>query len=195
TRASVPTVSAHVHRLERLGVLRGYRADVDPLQLGETSVFLIVEAAAGLTGKVASAIARLPEVRRTVETREGRIVAEAILTRENETARFLRKVGKLRGVVAYEHHVASGRVKDERLRLRLERLQVDLDLRKEEVEGVDEGDRRAGVRDVGAGFRQEGDDVDVAPPTFVQQDAGHAGDHARLELLDPALLEFGPRAV
>ena len=113
TRASVPTVSAHVHRLERLGVLRGYRADVDPLQLGETSVFLVVEAAAGQTGKVASAVARLPEVRRTMETREGRIVAEAILPRENEAARFLRKVGKLRGVVAYEHHLASGRVKDE----------------------------------------------------------------------------------
>ena len=113
TRASVPTVSTHVRRLERLGVLRGYRADIDPLQLGETSVFLVVEAAAGQTGRVASAIANLPEVRRTVETREGRIVAEAILPRENEAARFLRRVGKLRGVVAYEHHVASGRVKDE----------------------------------------------------------------------------------
>jgi len=70
-----------------------------------------------------------------------------------------------------------------------------LDLRQKQVEGVDEGDRRPRVRDVGAGFRQEGDDVDVAPPTLVQEDAGHAGDHARLELLDPALLEFGPRAV
>src|SRR3989449_6884569 len=50
TRASVPTVSAHVRRLERLGVLRGDRADVDPLQLGETAVFLIVEPAAGQTG-------------------------------------------------------------------------------------------------------------------------------------------------
>src|SRR2546421_9461295 len=64
TRASVPTVSAHVHRLERLGVLRGDRADVDPLQLGETSGFLLVEPAAGLTGKVASALARLPGGRR-----------------------------------------------------------------------------------------------------------------------------------
>jgi len=113
TRASVPTVSTHVRRLERLGVLRGYRADVDPLQLGETSVFLVVEAPAGQTGRVASAIARLQEVRRSVETREGRIVAEAILPRETAVARFLRRVGKLRGVVAYEHHVASGRVKDE----------------------------------------------------------------------------------
>jgi len=113
TRASVPTVSTHVRRLERLGVLRGYRADVDPLQLGETSVFLVVEAPAGQTGRVASAIARLQEVRRSVETREGRIVAEAILPRETEVAQFLRRVGKLRGVLAYEHHVASGRVKDE----------------------------------------------------------------------------------
>jgi len=113
TRASVPTVSAHVRRLEALGVVRGYRADVDPLQLGETSVFLVVEAALGQTQRVASAIARLPEIRRTVETRQGRIVAEAILPRESQAARFLRKLGNLRGVIAYEHHVASRRVKEE----------------------------------------------------------------------------------
>src|SRR3989441_10932456 len=95
TRASVPTVSTHVRRLERLGVLRGYRADIDPLQLGETSVFLVVEAAAGQTGGGASAIANLPEGRRTGETREGRIGAEAILPRGNEAARVPRRVGKL----------------------------------------------------------------------------------------------------
>jgi len=113
THASVPTVSAHVNRLERLGVVRGYRADVDPLQLGETSVFLVVEAAPGLTRRVASEIAKLPEVRRTVETREGRVVAEAILPRESQATRFLRRLGKIRGIVATEHYVASGRVKDE----------------------------------------------------------------------------------
>src|SRR2546421_6746349 len=37
TRASVPTVSAHVHRLERLRELPCYRADGDPLQLRETA--------------------------------------------------------------------------------------------------------------------------------------------------------------
>ena len=113
TRASVPTVSAHVRRLEALGVVRGYRADIDPLQLGETSVFLVVKAAPGETRRVASAIANLPEIRRTVETRQGRIVAEAILRRENQAVPFLRKLANLRGVVGYEHHVASHRVKDE----------------------------------------------------------------------------------
>lgn len=113
THASVPTISVHVGRLERLGVLRGYRADVDPLQLGETSVFLILDAASGQSRRVASEIAKLPEVRRTMETREGQIVAEAILAREGDAPRFLRRLRKVRGVVAYEHYVASYRAKDE----------------------------------------------------------------------------------
>lgn len=112
-RTSVPTVSAHVRRLERIGLLRGYRADVDPLQLGETSVFLIVEAKPGGAEKLVSSIAKLPEVRRVVETEEGRIVAEAVLPRERRTDQFLRRLGKLRGVVAYQHYVAARRVKDE----------------------------------------------------------------------------------
>src|SRR2546426_11991507 len=41
------------------------------------------------------------------------MVEEAILPGESEAAWFLRRVGKLRGVVATEHYVASGRVKDE----------------------------------------------------------------------------------
>src|SRR2546422_11250075 len=45
TRASVPTVSTHVRRLERLGVLRGSRADSDPVELGETWVVIVVVAA------------------------------------------------------------------------------------------------------------------------------------------------------
>src|SRR3989449_11255000 len=40
TRASVPTVSAHVHRLERLGGPRGHPADNEPPQPGGTSGFI-----------------------------------------------------------------------------------------------------------------------------------------------------------
>src|SRR2546428_8392107 len=56
----------------------------------------------------------------------------------------------------------------ERLRLRLERLQVDLDLRQQEVEGVNEGDRRSRVRNVEAGFCSESHYCCAAPPTLVQ---------------------------
>src|SRR2546422_6882070 len=46
TRASVPTVSAHVRRLERLGVLRGHRADGDPLQIRGALGVLLLQARA-----------------------------------------------------------------------------------------------------------------------------------------------------
>src|SRR2546425_9811404 len=42
----------------------------------------------------------------------GRLVFPGQDRLRDDSARFLRRVGKLRGVVAYEHHVASGRVKD-----------------------------------------------------------------------------------
>lgn len=113
TGVSVPTVSARVGRLERLRIVRGYRADVDPLRLGETSVYLIVRAKAGKAKILARTIARFPEIRWAVETREGRIVAEAVLPRRRGIDRLLARLAKLREVVAYEHFVASARVKDQ----------------------------------------------------------------------------------
>src|SRR5438128_6657344 len=83
----------------------------------------------------------------------------------------------------------------EGFRLGLERFQVNRDFRQEVVERVDEADSGARVRKVGPGFGQESDDIDVAPAAFVQEDARHPGDHARLKLLNPAFVELDPRAV
>lgn len=112
TGASVPTVSARVGRLERLGVLRGYRADVDPLRLGETSVYLVVRARPGQAQRLVRDVARFREIRWAVETREDRIVAEAVLPRTRGVDRLLKKLAKLQGVVAYEYFVASEWVKE-----------------------------------------------------------------------------------
>lgn len=113
TGSSTPTVSARVDRLESLGVLRAYRAEIDPLRLGETSVFFIVRAARGASGRLAQTIAQLPEVRWATETEEGRIVAEAVFRRERDAKRFTERLRKLRGVAATDRYVAKARVKSE----------------------------------------------------------------------------------
>jgi Lrp/AsnC family leucine-responsive transcriptional regulator len=113
TRSTTPTVSARVDRLESLGVLRGYRADIDPLRLGEASAFFVVRAAPGTSGRLAQTIASLPEVRRATETREGRIVAEAVFGRVAEARRFTNRLRRLRDVVGAERYLAKAHVKSE----------------------------------------------------------------------------------
>lgn len=113
TGSTTPTVSARVDRLESLGVLRGYRAEIDPLRLGEASAFFVVRAAPGTSGRLARTIAALPDVRWAMETREGRIVAEAVLHKEAEARRLTARLRRLRDVVAAERYIAKAHVKSE----------------------------------------------------------------------------------
>lgn len=111
TGSTAPTVIAHVGELERLGVVRGYRAELDPLRLGHTSVVFVVRVAAGRRPDLVQTIARLPEVRWAMETREGRVVAEAVFRRDEDAGQFARLLRKLPGVLATERHVARALVK------------------------------------------------------------------------------------
>lgn len=60
---STPTVCSRVARLERLGVIRGYRADVEPDALGWTlSGWLRVRPAAGQSTRVAELAQHTPQI-------------------------------------------------------------------------------------------------------------------------------------
>lgn len=60
---STPTASARVARLERLGVIRGYRLDVDPAALGlPVMAWVRVRPGPGQLPKVADLARRTPEV-------------------------------------------------------------------------------------------------------------------------------------
>ena len=52
-KISVPTVSNKINNLEKLGVVRGYRAELDPERLGELSVVLIVKSKPSDLNKIA----------------------------------------------------------------------------------------------------------------------------------------------
>lgn len=63
TGLSTPTVSSRVSRLERLGVIRGYRIDVDPAALGYTVMAWVrVRPGPGQLPKIADLAQRTPEV-------------------------------------------------------------------------------------------------------------------------------------
>ena len=60
---SAPAVGERLARLEQAGIIRGYRADVDPRALGYgLSVVLRIRPAANMIGKVADLARKTPEV-------------------------------------------------------------------------------------------------------------------------------------
>jgi len=113
TDVSVPTVSARVAKLEGMGILSGYHATVDPARLGQVRVVLIVKTQRKNAEKVSAALAAMPQVRWAFQAPESRIVAEAVLSREEDTQRFRKGIESLAGVIACEDFVATSQLKDE----------------------------------------------------------------------------------
>lgn len=63
TGLSTPTASSRVARLERLGVIRGYRVDVDPVALGyAATAWVRVRPGPGQLARIADLARRTPEV-------------------------------------------------------------------------------------------------------------------------------------
>lgn len=63
TGLSTPTVSSRIGRLERLGVIRGYRLDLDPAALGyPISAWVRVRPGPGQLAKVVELAERTPEI-------------------------------------------------------------------------------------------------------------------------------------
>ncbi|MFA5860537.1 MAG: winged helix-turn-helix transcriptional regulator [Candidatus Thermoplasmatota archaeon] len=63
---TTPTVSARVKAMEDLGIIRGYRADIDPAILGGTMHVVSVRAAPSALGRVAKQLADITGVEEVV---------------------------------------------------------------------------------------------------------------------------------
>ncbi len=109
---SVPTVSAHVAKLEDMGILAGYHATVDPERLGQLKVILILTCRPGTADAVEGWLAAKPEVRWTSRTQGSRIAAEAVLSRPSNLDRFLRELNSLDGVIGSEHYLVTKQYED-----------------------------------------------------------------------------------
>lgn len=110
---STPTVSARVSSLERMGIVTGYTARVDPAQLNETSVTLVIKAKLSAAVDVAEAVAGLPGVRRVALARGGRIVVDATLVPPANVNALLESVGHVPDVIDADHYVTVRTLKEE----------------------------------------------------------------------------------
>ncbi|MDW5562604.1 MAG: winged helix-turn-helix transcriptional regulator [Methanomassiliicoccus sp.] len=73
-RISVPTVSNKVSNLERMGVIRGYHAELDPERMGEISVMVTVKARPSELSEVARNFDRDDQVRQVFHLSSGRLL-------------------------------------------------------------------------------------------------------------------------
>jgi len=123
---STPTVSARLATLEELGIIRGYRALVDPERLNETSVFLVGRAKLPAAEAVAKELARHPWARRVNVARGARILVDATVADPREVDTILETVASIPGVVDAEHYVLVRGVKEDPLALLAERASANL---------------------------------------------------------------------
>ena len=110
---SVPTVSSRLATLEQLGVVKAYRAVLDPERLNERSVTLIVKSNLQTADQVATDLSRLERIRRVTTARSGWIVAEATVTNREDVDVLLDAVGAIPNIVDCEHYVGVRTLKEE----------------------------------------------------------------------------------
>lgn len=110
---SVPTVSARLATLEGLGIVKGYRAVLDPERLNESSVTLMIKTRLQATETVAKELAKHDWARRILATRDGRILIDATVVDRRDVDAVLETVASLPDVVDCEHFTGLRTVKEE----------------------------------------------------------------------------------
>ncbi len=110
---SVPTVSARVQRLEGIGVVRGYHANVSVDKLGESTVIAIVKSAPSAVDDVGKSLSGMDNVRRLYALRGSKLMVEAVVGSSGSVDKFLESISKIPGVMDYEQYLSVSRIKDE----------------------------------------------------------------------------------
>lgn len=123
---SVPTVSARLRNLEQLGIVRGYRAVLDPERLDETAFALVVKTKLQAMDRVAREIADSAWARRVLTGRPGWILVDATVVRREEVDAILRQVSSLHDVLEVQEYLGLRSVKDEPPALLPDRLSASL---------------------------------------------------------------------
>ncbi len=110
---SVPTVSARLRNLEQLGIVRGYRAVLDPERLDQISVSLVVKTKLSAAEAVARTIADFGWARRVLLGKPGWILVDATMVRREEVDDVRQEIARLPNVVDVQTYVGLRTVKDE----------------------------------------------------------------------------------
>ena len=99
---SVPTVSNKVGNLERLGAIRGYRADLDAEKLGEMSAVVTIKARPSDLSAVASRFTKDDEVRQEFFLSSGRLMLICTFTGTYQINDFASRLASIPEIVEYE---------------------------------------------------------------------------------------------
>ncbi len=110
---SVPTVSARLRNLEALGIVRGYRAVLDPERLDETTLALVVRTQPEAMESVAGSLARLAWARRVLAGPSGWILVDATVVRREAVDRIREEAAAIQAVLEVQEYSGLHAVKDE----------------------------------------------------------------------------------
>ncbi len=110
---SVPTISARVEKLEKLGIIKGYQTVIDTDKLGETTLIVLLKVAPLATDEMARRLEADDCVRRLYHLRGSRLMVEAVFHDSKSVDSFLNELSKLSGVVDYEHYISTRRIKEQ----------------------------------------------------------------------------------
>jgi Lrp/AsnC family leucine-responsive transcriptional regulator len=101
-KISVPTVSNKVSTMERMGVIRGYRADLDPEKLGELSAIVTIKAKPAELSAVASHFEDDEQVRQMFFLSSGRLQLVCTFTGAHMINDFAARLGSIPEVLEYD---------------------------------------------------------------------------------------------
>jgi DNA-binding Lrp family transcriptional regulator len=111
-KVSVPTVSSKIGNLERMGVIKGYRAEVDPERLGELSAIVTVKARPSELAEVARSFRTDDRVRQMFLLSSGRLLLICTFISVHAINEFASKLASIPQVLEYDIANVIGVVKE-----------------------------------------------------------------------------------
>lgn len=101
-KVSVPTVSSKVSNLERMGAIRGYRANLDTERLGEMSAVVTIKARPSDLSAVAQRLLEDDVVRQMFFLSSGRLMLICTFTSTHLINDFAVRLGEIPEIVEYD---------------------------------------------------------------------------------------------
>jgi len=101
-KVSVPTVSNKISNMENLGVIKGYRADLDTERLGEISVILTIKSKPSELKQVAEYFDDDERVRKIFVLSSGRLLMVCTFTESHRINEFVSQLGNISEIMEYD---------------------------------------------------------------------------------------------
>ena len=109
---STPTVSSKISALEEMGVIRGYRADIDADSLGELTYVLIVKCSPSDLQEVSERLATHENVMEVFHLSNSRIFLKVCMLNPLDMNNFLSDLASIKEITEYDQYSVIGTVKE-----------------------------------------------------------------------------------